>query len=152
MYGRGGRGYSGRPLPNYSERPHRRDYLYGRYYILKLNDGSYVAAFADQHYGVLSLTGTKVTFPIGRLVNTSNQEKEWLEEAALEYPVDTSQLLYMIHDESISDMNFWDLLVRFVAVALVIGIVIGITALIVIIHKRKKMIIYKLGANNQIIK
>ncbi|MGN0305034.1 MAG: hypothetical protein ACI4D2_02650, partial [Lachnospiraceae bacterium] len=87
-----------KPLKQYTKRPQHSKYLYGRYYLLGLSDGSYVIAYADMAYGAAAFWGRKVTFPIGRLRTANSKEKELLLEIAEEYPVNTEKILYMIND------------------------------------------------------
>ncbi|MFR4350183.1 MAG: hypothetical protein ACLT3H_00770 [Roseburia sp.] len=134
QYLRRGRSFSGRPLEQYTERPRRRDYLYGRYYILGLSDGSYVIAYGDRAYGAAALLGKKITFPIGRLGIANSQEKKMLFEIGEQYPVDTEKILYMINDRKVSDWNFFDLLTRFAA----FGLVVIVSVLILLVKFRRK--------------
>ena len=120
VYLAGRRAFKGRPLAEYTEKPARRQYLYGRYYLLGLSDGSYVAAYLDQSYEIQHLLQKKIQLPIGRLRMASAQEKIFLEAVADEYSVNTGKVLYMINDDSVEDLKFWDLVIRAGALLIVI--------------------------------
>lgn len=122
VYLNGRRAFTGPPLEKYTPHPKRRKYLYGRYYLLGLSDGSYVAAYADQSYGALYKAGSETVFPIGRLRRTSAQEKAMLEKGKDGYAVDTERVLYMMNDERVSDFKFWDLAIRAAAAVLFMGV------------------------------
>lgn len=138
VYLGGRRAFTGPPLLEYTANPARRQYLYGRYYILGLSDGSFVPAFMDQAYTAVRLPGQKIQFPIGRLRRASSQEKRWFEEIDPAYGIDPEKVLYMVNDTSVKDFKFWDLVIRAAAVMILIAAAILFLRLYKGIPGRKK--------------
>lgn len=115
-----GRAFSGKPLAKYTTHPTRRSYLYGRYYLLKLEDGGQVIVYADRAYELAAMFRSTVTFPIGRLQMSTADEEQMFAEAGETYGVNTEKIFYTINDRKISDWNFMDLLIRAVSFGLVV--------------------------------
>jgi hypothetical protein len=134
QYVGGRRTYSGQPLVKYTDHPRRRSYLYGRYYLLELEDGSYVIAYGDRGYGAVSFLGKTITFPIGRLQSANSPEQQLLEDVGETYPVNTEEILYMINDDKVGEWNFLDLLIRCAAFAIVVAVFL----IFIIIKVRRK--------------
>ena len=129
-----GRAFSAKPLAKYTTHPARRGYLYGRYYLLKLRDGSQVIAYADRAYELVAGLGNTITFPVGRLQMSTVNEEEMFEKAEETYGVNTERIFYMINDRNISDWNFMDLFIRVTAS----GIVVIVSFLLLWIGARGK--------------
>ena len=129
-----GRAFSAKPLAKYTTHPARRSYLYGRYYLLKLEDGSQVIVYADRAYELPAMLGITVTFPIGRFQMSTVDEEMMFAESAEAYGVNAERIFYTINDNKISDWNFMDLLIR----AAVFGLTAIVSFLVLWIGARRK--------------
>jgi len=93
--------------------------FYNRYYLMKLEDGSYLCVYFDDY---LTLTDTD-EYPTGYVRYTTTEERRMLNQMSEDYSVDTAYVLDMYNHKKISWML--DVLLRFIVllVAFSIGMV-----------------------------
>lgn len=135
----GNRVSSGRQWHTYSiTRPLTKAYIYNRYYLVKLPDGNYVAAYLeDAYYWKYKLAG-KVQLPLGQIESMQPQEKEMLGSYIEEYGADGEKLLSMLSVERYEQQKG-----LYTTVQLVVFIVVLAAYAAVILLIRKA--IYRVG-------
>lgn len=91
---------SGRQWPTYSAaRPLTKAYIYNRYYLVRLPDGNYVAAYLDDaFYWQYRLTG-KVKLPLGLVEDMHIQARPLLQSAIDTYGAEGEKMLLMFSQE-----------------------------------------------------
>ncbi len=97
---------------------------YNPYYLVQLEDGSYLCAFFDDYHMLQNIMGGEVELPTGYVRGSTGDEYQMLYEMAKDYDVDPTLVLDMYRDGK----GPWMLdkgLRLVLAVAIVMGAVVG---------------------------
>jgi hypothetical protein len=131
--------YSGRrriyesEIPLYTDSPFITDrYRYNQYYLIELQDGTYIVSYLDDYYAKKIMRGKKITFPMGRKDTVIGTEKSLLKEALEEIEeYDISEFEYILclaHDKHYNNTRILDFIIR-----IFLGIIIFILFCVVTI-------------------
>ena len=83
----------------YSKKAGYKRFLFNRYYLTELPDGSYAAAYLDDACYLRYLIAGSVQLPIGRVEYMEAAEKQLLAEYIEEYDLDADKILVMFSQE-----------------------------------------------------
>lgn len=139
--GRGGRTTRQRPM--FTQSSFFVEYVYNRYYLVKLPDGNYVISFLDDAYYIQYRLKGRVQLPLGRTDFMTYNEKEYLasyiEEYYGEYGIRDNLLLDMFAEEQYEENDFLNMLVLIGVFFAVLGIYIVVATVVSsILGKRRK--------------
>lgn len=113
--------------------------VYNRFYMVKLPDGNYVAAYLDDSYYIKYLLGGgRVQLPLGRPERMSREEAEYLASDIAEHGLDEERLLLMFAEEDYEDHKILHTAVPIGVFFVVLGLVIGVEAAVAKILKKKR--------------
>ena len=114
----GGRLYStGRKAPEVTDVLTATAEYYREYYLIELEDSSYILAQFDSSYKNAIENGDTVTLPIGLKKTNSNETRRYLSEICSQYNADDTYTLYMADDEWDEENNFTLIIIRLGAAA-----------------------------------
>ncbi len=124
---------SGRQWPTYSStRPLTKAYIYNRYYLVRLPDGSYMAAYLDDaFYWQYKLSG-KVQLPLGLVKDMHIQESQLLSPSLEKYGAGGEKILLMFSEERYEEHKK---LYKFVQLAVFAGILAVYAAAVFLIGR-----------------
>ncbi len=124
---------SGRQWPTFSAtRPLTKAYIYNRYYLVRLSDGNYVAAYLDDaYYWQYKLTG-KIQLPLGLVKDIQIQEEQLLASSFEKYGVEGEKMLLMFSEERYEEHKK---LYKFVQLAVFAGILAVYAAVVFLIGR-----------------
>lgn len=130
---RGNRVSSGKQWPTYSTtRPLTKAYIYNRYYLVRLPDGNYVAAYLDDaFYWQYKLTG-KVKLPLGLVEDIHIQARPLLQSSIDTYGAEGEKMLLMFSQERYEQHKK---LYKFVQLVVFAGILAVYAAVVFLIGK-----------------
>lgn len=115
-----GRVYStGRKAPEITDMPAADAEYYREYYLIELEDSSYILAQFSSSYRKKIEDGERVVLPIGLKKTNSDAAKAALRDICSIYHADNTYTLYMVDDEWDQDNYFTVFMVRFGAAAAV---------------------------------
>lgn len=117
--------------PHVNQKPKFNDInYYTQYYLLKLQDGTYIPALFDRCYVSSLKKGKKTVLPIASKIKTNTTVKGWMESIAKDYPALIDDTFYMFEDEWYQQNKFSMLVIKAVAAILVFFIInIGIISI-----------------------
>lgn len=124
---------SGKQWPTYSAtRPLTKAYIYNRYYLVRLPDGNYAAAYLDDaYYWKYKLTG-KVWLPLGLVEDIPIQAKPLLKSSLEAYEAEGEKMLLMFSEERYEQHKK---LYKFVQLAVFAGVLAVYAAVVYLIGK-----------------
>ena len=115
-----GRLYStGRRAPEITDMPAADAEYYREYYLIELEDSSYILAQFSASYQKKIEDGERVVLPVGLKKTNSDAAKSALKDICGMYHADHTYTLYMADDEWDQENNFTVFIVRFGAAAAV---------------------------------
>ncbi len=122
---------SGRQWNTYSTvRPLTKAYIYNRYYLVQLPDGSYVTAYLeDAYYWKYKLTGT-VQLPLGRVTDMLSQEKDFLSPYIEKYELDEERVLVMFSEERYEQHKTLYKVIQLTVFVMILAIYIAVVFLV----------------------
>lgn len=114
-----GRTSSGRTYSTGRKAPEVRDFVsiwapyYREYYLIELEDSTYIVAQFDESYKKAFEKGDAVTLPIGQKKVNSQEARTYLREVCGEYGADVTYTLYMVDNEWGQENHFTLFILRF---------------------------------------
>lgn len=124
---------SGRQWPTYSTtRPLTKAYIYNRYYLVRLPDGNYVAAYLDDAYYWQYRLAGKVQLPLGLVKDIQSQEEQLLASSLEKYGAEGEKILLMFSEERYEEHKK---LYKFVQLAVFAGILVIYAAAVFLIGR-----------------
>ncbi len=113
--------------------------VYNRYYMVKLPDGNYVAAYLDDAYYIKYLLGGgKVQLPLGRPEHMTREEAEYLASDIAEHGLDEEMLLVMFAEEDYEEQKLLHTVVPVVVFFVLLGLVIAVDVAVTSVLKKKR--------------
>lgn len=127
---------TGRKAPEVTDSALQAVEYYQEYYLIRLEDGTYILAqFADSYRQ--KLEGKEaVTLPVGVKKTNTNAARQYLKEICEEYGADDTYTLYMIDDTWQEEHEFTFFLIKF-GIAAVVFLILAV-GLLIIIEKFEK--------------
>lgn len=87
------------PIPQESTNP-LTDVIYmSQYYLIKLEDGSYINGLMEEQYVQKIKKEGRFTLPVGQKTGVTRRAEEMLEEVTAQYQGEPTPVLYMIQDD-----------------------------------------------------
>lgn len=110
-----GRGiYStGRKAPEVTDTLTATAPYYREYYLVELEDGTYILAQFNTSYKDAVKNGDTITLPIGLRKTNSNEARTYLEEICSQFGADVTYTLYMVDDEWDQENHFTLFIIRY---------------------------------------
>lgn len=112
--------------------------IYNRYYLVKLPDGNYVAAYLDDsYYWKYKLTG-RVQLPVGYIAQLDWNEENLLQSYIEDYELSKEKMLIMFSQKRYEEQKGLYSIVPFILFVAVLGIYTVVAAVVMtIIQKRR---------------
>lgn len=104
--------------------------VYNRYYLVKLPDENYVLSYLDDAYYVKYKLAGKVQLPLGRVVQMTANEREFVEDSLAAYELDEELILDMFAEERYEQQDFLNTLVPFGVATVTAGLLLAILIMV----------------------
>lgn len=110
---------TGRKAPEVTDSAIQAVEYYQEYYLICLEDGTYIPAQLDDSYREKIESGKAALLPLGIKKTNTNEARQYLKEICEEYGADDTCTLYMIDDNWQEEHEFTFFLIKFTVAAVV---------------------------------